>query len=384
METESNTTCFTPAFHLYPELFRSFKTIENINLLQELLNASPHISMILNGNMQVLLSNIHLIKTTGLENLEMFSGGSPGKIIDCIHISPGHGCGGKESCRFCGIINTVKQSQTLHRRITNECRITAHKSGKLMFNEFEVTCTPVNINDGTFTLLNMADIGNIKRSEALENVFFHDILNRLGSLTGLIHVIKNENIQPEMFEYIDMLHAIGEMVIEDIQTQRFLKAAENANLMLNIRKHSAFEIIESMRQQICYHPAIKDAGIIIKSDCGDFNITTDGTLLKRIMLNMIKNAAEATPDKGTITITCAKKQNTALFSVNNPGKIPKEIQLQIFQRSFSTKGQGRGLGTYSMKLFGENYLKGKVYFKTGDKEGTTFTIELPYDNNGSI
>jgi signal transduction histidine kinase len=52
------------------------------------------------------------------------------------------------------------------------------------------------------------------------------------------------------------------------------------------------------------------------------------------------------------------------------------IQLQIFQRFFSTKGPGRGLGTYSMKLFGERYLKGKVDFSSQAPQGTTFTVTL--------
>ena len=73
------------------------------------------------------------------------------------------------------------------------------------------------------------------------------------------------------------------------------------------------------------------------------------------------------------------KNGKAVFSVNNPGVIPDDVGLQIFQRSFSTKGHGRGLGTYSMKLFGENYLNGKVYFQSDDKKGTTFTIELKLD-----
>lgn len=38
--------------------------------------------------------------------------------------------------------------------------------------------------------------------------------------------------------------------------------------------------------------------------------------------------------------------------------MPRTSQLQIFQRSFSTKGKGRGLGTYSIKLLTERYLKG--------------------------
>jgi signal transduction histidine kinase len=59
--------------------------------------------------------------------------------------------------------------------------------------------------------------------------------------------------------------------------------------------------------------------------------------------------------------------------------MPKEIQLQIFARSFSTKGQGRGLGTYSVRLLTEKYLKGKVWFKSSEKQGTTFYICIPYD-----
>lgn len=39
-------------------------------------------------------------------------------------------------------------------------------------------------------------------------------------------------------------------------------------------------------------------------------------------------------------------------------ELPLLVQLQIFNRSFSTKGKGRGTGTYSMKLLTKRYLKG--------------------------
>ena len=35
-----------------------------------------------------------------------------------------------------------------------------------------------------------------------------------------------------------------------------------------------------------------------------------------------------------------------------------------------------GLGTYSMKLFGEKYLKGKVWFESSKEKGTIFFIEI--------
>jgi sensor histidine kinase regulating citrate/malate metabolism len=55
----------------------------------------------------------------------------------------------------------------------------------------------------------------------------------------------------------------------------------------------------------------------------------------------------------------------------------EDIQLQIFNRSFSTKAADRGLGTYSMKILTEKYLKGKIYFTSKPETGTSFIIEIP-------
>jgi len=62
----------------------------------------------------------------------------------------------------------------------------------------------------------------------------------------------------------------------------------------------------------------------------------------------------------------------------NGGEIPQEIAARIFQRNFSTKEQaGRGIGTFSMKLFGEKILGGQVSFTTSKKEGTIFRFACP-------
>jgi hypothetical protein len=63
--------------------------------------------------------------------------------------------------------------------------------------------------------------------------------------------------------------------------------------------------------------------------------------------------------------------------VRNPTSIPRNIQFQLFQRSFSTKGSDRGLGTYSMRLLGERYLGGAISFRSGPPTGTEFRLALP-------
>ncbi|MBK7188571.1 MAG: hypothetical protein IPH86_07860 [bacterium] len=57
--------------------------------------------------------------------------------------------------------------------------------------------------------------------------------------------------------------------------------------------------------------------------------------------------------------------------------MPRTVQLQVFQRSFSTKGRDRGIGTYSIKLLTEKYLGGKASFVSDEGQGTTFSVTLP-------
>ena len=59
---------------------------------------------------------------------------------------------------------------------------------------------------------------------------------------------------------------------------------------------------------------------------------------------------------------------------DSPGCMPANVQLQMFQRSFSTKGRGRGLGTYSVKLLTEKYLQGRIAFTSTSEAGTTFAV----------
>jgi len=94
---------------------------------------------------------------------------------------------------------------------------------------------------------------------------------------------------------------------------------------------------------------------------------------------MVINALEATDPGGTIKITTIINQKNVQWSVWSQNYIPETIQKRIFQKHFSTKSKkGRGIGTYSMKLFGENLLGGKVSFKSSEKNGTFFTFRLSY------
>ena len=107
-------------------------------------------------------------------------------------------------------------------------------------------------------------------------------------------------------------------------------------------------------------------------------------LARRVMGNMVKNALEASAPGETVTISAARQGDEVWLSVHNPKVMPRPVQLQIFQRSFSTKGAGRGLGTYSIKLFSERFMHGRVFFTSTPEAGTTFTAAYPVEWQAAV
>jgi len=126
------------------------------------------------------------------------------------------------------------------------------------------------------------------------------------------------------------------------------------------------------------HPAAMNKTIHFPPSVPLVSFSTDFNLLLRVLYNMVINALEATEDGGEIKITIEQLNEGLSFAVWNARAIPPSIAKRIFQRFVSDKaGHGRGLGTYSMKLFGEELLGGKVEFMSSEKTGTTFTYIIP-------
>jgi sensor histidine kinase regulating citrate/malate metabolism len=98
---------------------------------------------------------------------------------------------------------------------------------------------------------------------------------------------------------------------------------------------------------------------------------------------MMKNAVEASPEWGVVEIGSFHNNGDVGIWVKNNAVIPEDIQTYLFKRPVSSKGKNRGLGTYSMKLLTEEYLKGKISYETNTENGTKFIIKLPLELNNS-
>lgn len=275
-------------------------------------------------------------------------------------------------CRTCGALQAISSAQQ-GIPATRECRIQAEDGGML---DLRVWSTPVEINNESFTVFSVLDIGDEKRRRALERVFFHDILNAASGLRGLSELMSG--IPPaDAGKYHAMIHDLAGKLIEDIQAQRDLTNAENNELLVRPTELRSSVVMGEVLKMYQPFAISHEVYVVPDSDIQDIPFTSDKVLLRRVLGNLIKNAVEASQPGDTVSLSCHPEDQRVVFTVQNPAVIPLDIQMQLFQRSFSTKGNGRGLGTYSIKLFTESYLKGKVTFVSEEGKGTTFSVFYP-------
>ena len=115
-------------------------------------------------------------------------------------------------------------------------------------------------------------------------------------------------------------------------------------------------------------------------------VTLSPPLTEWVMENLIKNAVDAMEGSGKIDIAIRPEKNKAIIEISDTGKgIARKNQKAIFNPRFTTKSRGWGLGLTLTKRIIEEYHGGLIYVKKSEiGVGTTFAIELPMAENGSL
>ena len=350
--------------------------IARSELIATLLDAMPDLLMVLNEYRQIVGANKRLLDTCKVDNPEALLGLRPGEAVGCVRSHDGpDGCGASRHCAVCGTVLAVLASQESGLPQRGECQLIIEKDGYTAL-DLDVYVTPVVIEGEKFTVVALRDISSEKRRYVIERVFFHDILNNASGIRGLASLLQ-EGVSPVAEdEYKNWLVNLADNLIEEINHQRRLLDAEQGAYQ---PVFEPVELPELLRDICClYENHERVPGRILKlEELEACTLVTDRPLLRRIVGNMVLNALEASSRGAVVTVGAVCSDGQVTISVTNPGEIPQDVQLQLFKRSFSTKEkQGRGLGTYSMKLFGERYLGGEVGFRS---EGglTTFFVQLP-------
>lgn len=248
---------------------------------------------------------------------------------------------------------------------------------------FDVNITPMTLGEGHFyfayfenktTLDDLYDYleENEKQMTTawLAAGLVHEIRNPLTSLKGFLQLLQAGVNQKEEYYHV---------MINEVE-----KLEEMTNeLLLMAKPHKSDKQIESVQQ------LIEDVVFIMRTQTDlrniNFELKIEDTLfidckanrIKQVLINLLKNSAEAMDYHGHITIDIYEKADKVYICVTDEGKGMEMDQLKEAGTPFyTTKENGTGLGLVIIKRILENH-NGGYSFHKNDDQGVTVTVHLP-------
>lgn len=354
------------------------KLLAAVPSLTRILNAVPGMAMVVNANRQALLVNQQLLQFAGAAASEELLGLRPGEIFTCVNAADeGPGCGETDACSVCGSLRAIASAQ-IGRGQTQSCRFRRCTDLGEEALELTISTAPIAIDGRAFTLYFAYPAGDRARRLWFENALVPQALALAAETEVLAATLAAPGADPaSLAQTAALLVSASRRLTELLREPLEMAELEASGSVAAHQPVSALELLSTAAGELRFHEAAQERDLRLDPDCADFTLETDRTLACRVIVKMLLNALEAVPPGEAVTLGCRSGDGLAELWVRNPGVIDRTVRHSIFQRSFSTKGPGRGNGAYTMKLIAERRLGGSVVFRSSAEEGTVFALRVP-------
>ena len=375
---------FAPLSRLDPvDLAVDIDAVSINPVIDGLLNTVSGLLAVLNEYRQILAVNDTFLKMLGITDVRQTLGLRPGEALGCIYHDVGDsGCGTSAYCASCGAAIALVSCLVRNEPIQRECALTVMRDGVEKDLFLRVRACPIRVNDRRMVLLFLQDITYEQQWEALGRVFFHDLGNIIYSLVGSSEILLDK-IPPAYRTDVERVHRLSLRLAREVQMQKHLTQMADVGYQPVVQPVAVDWIFRELESAFASHPAAGGRHLVFSGQHRETSVNSDFFVLVRVLTNMITNALEASDVGETVRVWAHPEPAALVFCVWNHRPVDPAVVDRIFQRNISTKARsGRGLGTYSMRLFGETVLGGKIDFTTSAQDGTTFRFHVPAPAEG--
>jgi len=330
---------------------------------------------VLNVKRQIVFTNSAFREFVPDSNALDFIGRRAGEAMGCVHAigkqAPG-GCGTSTACRNCEAMLAIVHSRSQGQQ---QGAFRLSLDGGQAINAM-LRATSIKVKDETFVICALVDIADTLWHRDVNRAFLHDVLNVAGSIRGASEALPLFDAETQK-AYAERIVAACDTLIGEINSHRLMIQAEDGSLEPHFDSLDSLDFLRNMVGIVADHAAARNRTLTVAATAQSTTLETDGGLLSRVIINLLKNALEASLPGGTVTADTGGDANETWFTVHNQTAMSRKVADAVFHRFFSTKGSGRGIGTYAAKLLTEKYLGGRIGFTTDVNEGTTFRVSVP-------
>ncbi len=215
----------------------------------------------------------------------------------------------------------------------------------------------------------------------------HDLKGPLVSINGLLDLARKEQKNEEnLNRYLNLIeHSISGLddTLNDLIEYKKMDQALVKYSIINFE-----DLIEEVLRGVRHMDHYSEIQIRTRvSQVGNFK--NDRGVLRSILLNLIQNAIKYRRyniSEPFVSITVEANENEATLEIKDNGQGMPDVVLQNVFRMFyraNSETQGSGLGLYIVKT-GMKKLGGEISVESVQREGTTFKLVIPNNNNATI
>jgi two-component system NtrC family sensor kinase len=204
----------------------------------------------------------------------------------------------------------------------------------------------------------------------------HELNNPLYGIMNTLELLKTEiPIENKRRRILELSLSETQRLSEMLRNMlSFSKPEEEARKEINVN-----ELLEGIL--LVMEKQMMEASIHVETwfdeDLPEVKASTNQ--MRQVLLNLLKNAKEAMPKGGTLTVRTEGLENKVFIHIQDTGVgIPQEIQSKIFEAFFTTKQKVKGVGLGLSVCYGiVKAHGGEIRVDSEEGKGTTFTISLP-------
>jgi PAS domain S-box-containing protein len=202
----------------------------------------------------------------------------------------------------------------------------------------------------------------------------HEIKNPLMMIGGFARQLVKESRDEKNLTKLNII--VNEVqrlenLLKELRDFYLPRALEPQNIDINALIKQVHDLIKEDS---------KDRGIEleIKTDREEIFVQGDRARIEQVLLNLAKNALEATEQGGKVSFVSGLKQGLVKISIIDKGVgIAEEEQGKVFSPFYTTKKQGTGLGLSICRRIIEDHPGSSLSFTSKKGKGTTFILSMP-------
>jgi len=226
---------------------------------------------------------------------------------------------------------------------------------------------------------------NVLLREEVERIGRHDIKTPLNSIVAVTRLLREEHPPgPEADELLTIVERAGYRILSMVNLSLDLYKMEQGSYVFRPDAVDLVDLANKVTADVRMHAASKQVRLKVDVSAAPF-AWAEELLCYSLLANLLKNALEASPEGGMVTISAeAGTAETVLLRIHNRGVVPESICGHFFEK-YATRGKvsGTGLGTYSARLMAR-VQDGDIEMETSEPIGTTISIRLRAAPAGTV